>query len=80
MSNPLNNQRISIGQLESPQDVAQLVKHLQNLYNGTIPVTTGAGAPTVPPAKISHQYIDTTNKQVYVAIGNSQVSDWIKVS
>ena len=77
---PINVQRISLGDLKSPQDVAQLKQHLLNLYNGTIVVSMGSGAPTVPPTKISAQYIDTKNKNVYVATGNSLVTDWIKVS
>ena len=76
----LNQQRISLGSLDSPQDINQLVQHLRNLYNTTIPVTTGSGAPTVAPAKISHQYIDVVNKHIYVATGNSKVSDWMKVA
>ncbi len=66
--------------MDNPQDVATLIKHLQTLYNAQILVTTGSGAPTVAPTKISAQYLDLTNKNVYVAVGNSKVSDWIKVS
>lgn len=80
MTQPINAQRISLGQLKTQQDVAQLVQHLRNLYSGQINVITGSGAPTMPPSKISYQYIDTKNKQVYVATGNSHASDWIKVS
>lgn len=80
MSNPLNQQRISLGELKTQQDVAQLIQHLRNLYNSSIAVITGSGAPTSVPPKISSQYIDTTNNQVYVATGNSLVSHWVKVS
>lgn len=82
MSNPatINIQRISLGQLKTQQDVAQLVKHLSTLYNTTIPVITGSGAPTMAPTKISGQYIDVANKQVYVATGINGHSDWVKVS
>ena len=80
MSNPLNVTRVSIGQLKSQQDIAQLVHHLNNLYNSTIPVIMGSGAPTSIPPKISAQFIDTKNNQVYVATGNSNKNQWIKVS
>lgn len=82
MSNPqpINVQRIQLGDLRSPQSVATLTKHLQTLYNGQILVTTGSGAPTMAPTKISAQYIDTKNKHIYVATGNSLLTDWVKVS
>lgn len=77
---PINTQRIQLGLLKTPQDVAALTKHLQNLYNSAILVTTGSGAPTMAPTKITAQYIDTKNKNVYIATGNSLVTDWVKVS
>lgn len=80
MSQPINIQRISLGKLDNVYDVNQLIQHLKNLYNSSIPVVTGNGAPTVAPTKISGQYIDLTNKQVYVAVGNSKTTDWVKVS
>lgn len=77
---PLNVQRILLGDLKSPQSISQLTNHLQKLYNGLIVVSMGKGVPEVPPTKISAQYIDTKNKNVYVATGNSLVTDWVKVS
>lgn len=76
----INTQRISLGQMKTQQDVAQLVQHLRNLYNAQIQVINGSGAPNIAPPKISAQYIDTINKNVYVATGNSKLSDWVKVS
>lgn len=80
MSNTLNSQRISLGNLNNPQDVQRLTVHIQTLYNGQIPVITGSGAPSMVPPKISAQYIDTKNNQIYVATGNSLISHWVKVS
>jgi hypothetical protein len=32
------------------------------------------------PAKIGHEYIDTAGKHIYKAVGNSLVTDWVKVA
>lgn len=73
---PINQVRISLGQLKSQQDVTQLVQHLRNLYNGQINQITGSGAPTMAPTKIGSEYLDTKNKKIYKATGNSTVADW----
>lgn len=80
MPNPLNTQRIQLGSLDNPFDIQRLTVHLQDLYNGQIPVITGSGVPKTVPPKISAQYIDTKNNNVYVATGNSLLSHWVKVS
>lgn len=80
MTQPLNQVRIQLGSLNNPIDIQRLVTHLQTLYSGQINVITGSGAPTMAPPKISSQYIDTVNKQVYVAAGNSKATDWVRVS
>lgn len=76
MSQPLNQIRIAIGKLESDQDIAQLVKHLQTLYGGQINQITGSGAPTMAPPKIGSEYIDIAGGKIYKATGNSSTSDW----
>lgn len=37
---------------------------------------SGSGAPTVPPDYLYQEYIDTVAKVVYMAYGNTAVSDW----
>ena len=81
MSNPtLNTKRIQLGTLDNPGDIQRLTVHIQELYNGQIPVITGSGAPTTIPPKISAQFIDTKNNHIYVATGNTKVGNWVKVS
>lgn len=80
MNHPINAPRIALGDLKNPQDVQRLTVHIQTLYNNQIPVIIGSGAPNTAPPKISAQYIDTKNNQVYVATGNSLISHWVKVS
>lgn len=80
MTQAINTQRINLGSLDNPTDIQQLTKHLQVLYNAAINITLGSAAPTTIPGKIGHQFIDTTNKHVYVATGNSAVTDWKLVS
>lgn len=45
-------------------------------YNGDKTVLSGAGAPSVVPGFIGQFYVDTTNKKLYVATGNSASTDW----
>lgn len=80
MSAPLNIKRIDLGGLKNPFDIQRLHVHLQELYNSSIPVITGSGAPTTVPPKISAQFIDTKNNHVYIATGNTLISHWTKVS
>lgn len=80
MNQQLNAPRIALGDLNNPQDVQRLTVHIQTLYNNQIPVVIGSGIPKIVPPKISAQYIDTKNNQVYVATGNSLISHWVKVS
>lgn len=80
MSNPLNVQRINLGDLTNANNVQRLQTHLQDLYNKAIPQITGSGAPKTAPPKIGSQYLDLTNKKVYVATGNSHSSDWQAVN
>jgi hypothetical protein len=76
MTQPINQIRISLGQLNTQQDVAQLVKHLQTLYTGQINQIVSTAAPNTAPSKIGAEYINTTTGKIYKAIGNSKVSDW----
>ncbi len=38
--------------------------------------TTGSGAPVGTPTTLGAFYIDTTNKNVYVAVGTASAADW----
>ena len=42
-------------------------------------VSSGAGVPTSTPSSVGDEYIDTTNKKFYIAMGTSNASDWKKV-
>jgi lysophospholipase L1-like esterase len=42
--------------------------------------TTGTAAPTTTPIKIGDEFIDTTNKKLYKAMGTSSSSDWVLVN
>lgn len=44
--------------------------------NGDKTVLNGAGAPSMVPGFIGQFYVDTTNKKLYVATGNSSSSNW----
>jgi hypothetical protein len=45
-----------------------------------IHITKGDGAPTTAPAEIGQHYVDTTNDDHYLSVGNQSVNDWILVS
>jgi len=47
-------------------------------HTGMVTFSTGDGIPTSTPASIGIQYIDITNKHVYVAVGTGSSSDWIQ--
>lgn len=40
-------------------------------------LSTGTSAPTMPPTKAGDIFVDTANKKLYFAAGNSSSSDWI---
>lgn len=44
-----------------------------NTIGGAI---TGTAAPVTTPVRVGQQFIDTTNKKIYVATGTSSSSDW----
>ena len=39
-------------------------------------VSTGTAIPSTTPSKVGDIFVDTTNKNVYVAIGTTGPSDW----
>lgn len=41
---------------------------------------TGAGAPTFKPQFARQRYFDTTNKAEYIALGNTQPTDWVSIT
>lgn len=41
-----------------------------------LPTLSGAGAPVGTPTTLGQQYIDTTSKNVYIAVGTSSDADW----
>jgi len=43
---------------------------LDSMYN------SGAGAPATTPRVVGEKYLDTTNKQFYIAVGTSAATDW----
>ena len=43
-------------------------------------IRLGTIAPATVPLKIGDTYIDTTLKNVYISVGTSSSSDWVKVS
>lgn len=47
-------------------------------HEGMVTFSTGDGVPASTPASIGIQYIDITNKHVYVAVGTGSSSDWIQ--
>lgn len=47
-------------------------------HEGMVKFSTGDGVPVSTPASIGIQYIDITNKRVYVAVGTGSSSDWIR--
>ena len=47
-------------------------------HEGMVTFSTGDGVPVSTPASIGIQYIDITNKHVYVAVGTGSSSDWIQ--
>jgi hypothetical protein len=51
-----------------------------NLIEGSVSfpiISTGTAAPSSTPAKVGDIYVDTTNKKLYFAAGNSSSADWI---
>ena len=39
-------------------------------------ISTGTSAPTTTPTKVGDQFVDTTNKKLYVATGTTADTDW----
>lgn len=46
------------------------------IYSYAVPIVTGSGAPSVTPAFIGQDYLDTTNKLFYKAGGTTDSGDW----
>jgi hypothetical protein len=45
--------------------------------SATPTITTGTAAPVTTPVKVGDIYVDTANKKLYFAAGNSSSADWI---
>ena len=39
-------------------------------------ISTGTAVPTTTPSKIGDMFVDTTNKNVYIAVGTTDSGDW----
>ena len=39
-------------------------------------ISTGTAAPLTTPAKVGNIFVDTTNKNVYIAVGTAGSGDW----
>ncbi|MCW3109667.1 MAG: hypothetical protein JWQ09_4173, partial [Segetibacter sp.] len=71
--------------ISSPASGLQVINTTYNnrpfWYNGTSwvyspRVSSGTAAPATTPTLVGDTYIDTTNKKMYVATGNSSSADW----
>lgn len=43
-------------------------------------ILTGTAEPSTAPDFVGQKYIDTTNKNAYLAVGNSAASDWKQIT
>lgn len=77
----LNDLNYRINGLEDTSTLPDLIGNSINTQLvpkvGSCPmILTGTTAPSDAPDFVGQQYIDTTNKNVYLAVGNSASSDW----
>lgn len=77
----LNDLNYRINGLEDTSTLPDLIGNSINTQLvpkvGSCPmILTGTTAPSTEPDFVGQQYIDTTNKDVYFAVGNSALSDW----
>lgn len=77
----LNDLNYRINGLEDTSTLPDLIGNSINTQLvpkvGSCPmILTGTTAPSTAPDFVGQQYIDTTNKNVYLAVGNSALSDW----
>jgi hypothetical protein len=43
-------------------------------------IVTGTAAPATTPTKVGDEFIDTTNKNIYKAVGTASSADWVQVN
>lgn len=51
------------------------VKNLQ-VFGETSLIKSGAGAPVIAPDFVGQMYIDTSEKRIYIAVGDTAVANW----
>lgn len=71
------NARISAIETKLSEGIASVIAEKLVVNRGAHSIQTGTSAPTYVPEEVGEWYVDSTNKKLYVSMGNSATTDWV---